>query len=63
MNVPLASQFKLSSTLCLSSVEENDYMSRVPHANPVGYLMYEMVCTGPDISHAVGVVSKYMENP
>ena len=25
--------------------------------------MYAMVCTRPDISHAVGVVSKYMENP
>ena len=25
--------------------------------------MYAMVCTRPDISHAIGVVSKYMENP
>ena len=25
--------------------------------------MYAMVCTRPDISHAVGVVSKYMKNP
>ena len=25
--------------------------------------MYAMVCTRPDISHVVGVVSKYMENP
>ena len=38
-------------------------MSRVPYANVVGCLMYAMVCTRLDISHAVGVVSKYMENP
>jgi hypothetical protein len=38
-------------------------MSRVPYANAVGCLMYVMVCTRPDISHAVGVVSRYMENP
>ena len=63
VNVPLASHFKLSSSLCPSSVEEKDYMSRVPYANIVGCLMYAMVCTRPDISHAVGVVSKYMENP
>ena len=63
MNVPLASHFKLSSILCPSSVEEKDYMSHVPYANSVGCLMYAMVCTRPDISHAVGVVSKYMENP
>ena len=38
-------------------------MSHVPHANSIGCLMYAMVCTRPDISHAVGVSSKYMENP
>ena len=37
-------------------------MSRVTYANVVGCLMYAMVCTILDISHAVGVVSKYMEN-
>ena len=25
--------------------------------------MYAMVCTGTDIAHALGVVSKYMANP
>jgi hypothetical protein len=25
--------------------------------------MYAMVCTRPDIAHAVGVVSRYMNNP
>ena len=25
--------------------------------------MYAMVCTRPDLSHAVSVVSKYMHNP
>ena len=63
VNVPLASHFKLSSGLCPRSVEENDYMSRVPYADSVGCLTYAMVCTRPNISHAVGVVSKYMENP
>ena len=36
-------------------------MSRVPYSNTIGCLMYAIVCTIPDISHAVGVVSKYME--
>ena len=39
VNVPLASHFKLSSGLCPSSVEENDYISRVLYANAVGCLM------------------------
>ena len=38
-------------------------MSHVPYANAVGNLMYAMVSTRPDISHAVGVVSRFMANP
>ena len=38
-------------------------MSKVPYSNAVGSLMYDMVCTRPDISHAVGIVSMYMHNP
>ena len=38
-------------------------MSKVPYSNAVGSLMYAMVCTRPDISHAVGTVSRYMHNP
>ena len=62
VNVPLASHFKFSLGLCSNSVEEKDYMYRVPYANALGCLMYAMVCNRANISHAVGVVSKYIEN-
>ena len=35
-------------------------MSRVPYANAVGSLMYAMVCTRPNIAHAVRVLSRYI---
>ena len=38
-------------------------MSRVPYASAVGSLMYAMVCTRPEISHAVGFLSRYMSKP
>ena len=38
-------------------------MSKVPYSLVVGSLMYEMVCRRLDITHAVGVVSRYMNNP
>jgi hypothetical protein len=63
VSVPLASHFKISSSLCPSTKQEKEYMSRIPYANVVGSLIYVMVSTRPDISHAVGVVSRYMENP
>jgi hypothetical protein len=60
--VPFASHFKIYSSLFPSTKEENEYMSQIPYANAVGSLMYAMVSTRLDISHEVGVVSKYMEN-
>ncbi|KAH9689071.1 hypothetical protein KPL70_015335 [Citrus sinensis] len=60
---PLAPHFKLSSSSCPRSQEERDYMARVPYASAVGSLMYAMVCTRPDISQAVSMVSRYMHNP
>ena len=38
-------------------------MSRVPYVSAVGSMMYAMVCTRPDISQALSVVSRYMANP
>ena len=35
-------------------------MSHVPHVSAVGSLMYEMICTRPDIASAVGVLSRFM---
>eukprot|EP00253_Pinus_taeda_P012446 PITA_12446 len=36
---------------------------RVPYASAVGSLMYAMVCTRPDIAHAVGVLSRFTSKP
>ncbi|KAH9697268.1 Integrase catalytic domain-containing protein [Citrus sinensis] len=60
---PLAPHFKLSSFSCPRSQEECDYMARVPYASAVGSLMYAMVCTSPDISQAVSMISRYIHNP
>ena len=45
ISIPLASHFKISSSLCPNTNEENEYMSRIPYANAVGTFMYAMVCT------------------
>ena len=63
VNTPLAAHFKLSAALSPQTEEEVEHMSRVPYASAVGSIMYAMVCTRPDISHAVSVVSRYMDNP
>ncbi|KAH9703677.1 hypothetical protein KPL70_011177 [Citrus sinensis] len=57
---PLAAHFRLSNLQCPKTSEEKLEMEDVPYANAVGCLMYAMVLTRPDISHAVSVVSRYM---
>ena len=38
-------------------------MARVPYASAVGSLMFVMVCTKPDISQAMSMISRYIHNP
>ncbi|RVW58633.1 Retrovirus-related Pol polyprotein from transposon TNT 1-94 [Vitis vinifera] len=63
MSTPLGSHFKLSKEQSPKTEEEMDHMSKVPYASAIGSLMYAMVCTRPDIAHAVGVVSRFMSRP
>ena len=59
VSTPLGSYFKLSKEQLPKTEEERDHMSKVPYASAIGSLMYAMVCTRPDIAHAVGVVSRF----
>lgn len=60
VKTPLAAHFKLTNLQCLKSNKENDEMSKIPYANVVRCMMYAMVLTRPDISHALNVVNRYM---
>ncbi|PON33692.1 hypothetical protein PanWU01x14_350640, partial [Parasponia andersonii] len=62
VSTPLASHFKLTKEQSPSTEQERAYMAKVPYSSAIGSLMYAMVCTRPDIAHAVGVVSRYMSN-
>ncbi|CAA0814313.1 Uncharacterized mitochondrial protein AtMg00810 [Striga hermonthica] len=63
VRVPLGSQFKLSNKDSPQDNSEKEKMRVTPYASAIGSLMYAMVCTRPDIAHAVGVVSRFMSNP
>ncbi|GJV65987.1 hypothetical protein Tco_1476815 [Tanacetum coccineum] len=63
ISTPFPTNVKLSSKMSPSSEKERMKMSRVSYASAVGSLMFVMICTRPDIAHAVGVVSRYMAEP
>ena len=60
---PLGSHFKLSKEQSAKTEEERGHMSKVPYTSAIGSLMYAMMCTRPDIAHAIGVVSRFMSRP
>ncbi|KAK9723674.1 hypothetical protein RND81_05G017000 [Saponaria officinalis] len=37
-------------------------MSNVPYASAVGSIMYAMMCTRPDVAHALSICSRYQSN-
>ena len=63
VKVPIPVGVRLSVEQCPKTQEEEEDMSHVPYASAVGSLMYAMVCTRPDIAHAVGVLSRFMSKP
>ncbi|KAJ4714843.1 Retrovirus-related Pol polyprotein from transposon TNT 1-94 [Melia azedarach] len=63
INTPSAANAHLSVAFAPKSVEEKEYMSRVPYTSAVGSLMYAMVCTRPDLAQSVSVVSRFMGEP
>ena len=63
MSSPLAPHFNLLARMSPKMIDEREYMSHVSYASAVGSLMYAMVCTKPDLSQAVKMVSRYMHDP
>ena len=53
----------LSKKMSPKTPEERNRMSSIPYASAIGSLMYAMLCTRPDIAHAVSVTSRYQSNP
>ena len=59
---PLVGHLRLSSKHCPTSEKDMKEMSKVLYASAICSLMYVMVYTRPYITHAVGVVSRFLTN-
>jgi len=63
VTTPMSQQFKLSTSQAPKTHDDIIYMEGIPYANAIGSLMYAMVCTRPNIAHAVSLVSRFTANP
>ena len=48
--LPIGHGIKLSKKDCVTTLEEREYMSRIPYASRVDSIMYAMLCTRPDVA-------------
>ena len=62
VSITLTAYFELSLALCLELHDDIEYVSRVPYSSAVGSLMYAIVYSLPDLSHALSVVNRFMIN-
>ena len=64
VNVPFAQHFKLFHNQSPTDEESMREMNKIPYSSAIGgLLMYCMVCTRPNLAHAMSVASRVMGNP
>ena len=61
--MPMSHGIHLSKKQAPKTPEERDRMSKIPYASAIGSIMYGMICTRPDVAHALSVTSRYQSNP
>ncbi|XP_040254033.1 secreted RxLR effector protein 161-like [Aegilops tauschii subsp. strangulata] len=61
--LPMSHDTTLSKNQYLKTADERVQMSGVPYASAIGSIMYAMICTRPDVSYALSVISRYQSDP
>ena len=61
--LPMLQGKALSKTQCPTTADERERMSKIPYASAIGSIMYAMLCTRPDVSHALSLTSRYQSDP
>ncbi|KAI9092932.1 hypothetical protein K1719_027455 [Acacia pycnantha] len=61
--MPMSHGIHLSKDLCPSTQDQRDRMSKISYASAIGFIMYVMLCTRPDVSYALSMTSRYQQDP
>ena len=61
--LPMSHGVSLLRALCPKTQDERDRISRIPYAFAIGSIMYVMLCTRLDVSHAFGITNRYQVDP
>jgi hypothetical protein len=53
----------LSKIRSPATEEDREVMNRIPYASAIGSIMYAILCTRPDVAHAISLTSRYQSDP
>nr|GFB28572.1 retrotransposon protein, putative, Ty1-copia subclass [Tanacetum cinerariifolium] len=62
-SIPMQKKLKLSKSQGASTPAEMKHMQNVPYALAVGFIMYAVRCTRPDVAFAQNITSRFQQNP
>ena len=57
--LPMLQEKTLSKTQFPVTAEDREKMNTVRYGSAIGSIMYAMLCTRPDVCHAVSLTSRY----
>jgi hypothetical protein len=60
--MPMSYDITLSKKQCPLEPNEQERLGGVRYASAIGSIMYAMLCTRPDVSYALSVMSRYQSN-
>src|SRR3954469_20718439 len=60
--LPVIKGVKLSVTQCPTTTQEREEMSSKPYDSAIGSIMYDMLCTRPDLALAISMTNRYQSN-
>ena len=61
--LPMLQGKTLSKTQSPATAEDREVMNKIPYASAIGSIMYAMLCTRPDVAHAISLTSRYQSDP
>ena len=61
--LPMLQGKTLSQTQSPATSEDRELMNKIPYASAIGSIMYAMLCTRPDVAHAISLTSRYQSDP
>ena len=61
--LPMTHDINLSKAQCPKTQDKREHMSEISYALAIGSIIYAMLCTHPNISYALSMMSRYHSNP